>query len=65
MVRGFYAQVTAALREAGFEYKRQAKGDHEVWHSATLNKSVIVDRGSLSRHTANSVMKQAGLRKHF
>ena len=52
MVRGFYAQVTAALREAGFEYKRQGKGDHEVWRSATLNKSVIVDRGSLSRHTA-------------
>jgi hypothetical protein len=65
MVRGFYAQITAALRDAGFEYKRQAKGDHEVWYNAKLNKSVIVDRGSLSRHTANGVMKQAGLTKRF
>lgn len=65
MVRGFYAQVVAALRDAGFEYKRQAKGDHELWYNASQNKSVIVDRGSLSRHTANAVMKQAGLPKRF
>jgi len=24
-----------------------------------------VDRGSLSRHTANAVMKQAGIDRHF
>ena len=65
MVRGFYAQVVAALRDAGFEYKRQAKGDHELWYNGDKNKSVIVDRGSQSRHTANGVMKQAGLSKRF
>lgn len=65
MVRGYYAQVVAALREAGFSYKRQGKGDHEIWHNGTINKSVTVDRGSLSRHAANGVMKQAGIDKRF
>ncbi len=35
------------------------------WFSPVSNRTVTVDRGSLSRHTANAVMKQAGLSKRF
>lgn len=65
MVRGFYAQVIDALKAAGYSFKRQGKGDHEIWHHPAVGKSVTVDRGVLSRHTANGVMKQAGIAKRF
>lgn len=47
MVRGFYAQVVDALKAAGYTFKRQGKGDHEIWHNATAGKSVTVDRGRI------------------
>ncbi len=65
MVRGFYLEIVAALKAAGCTLKRSGKGDHEIWHSPITNRSVTVDRGSLSRHTANAVMKQAGIDRRF
>jgi len=65
MPRGFYAQIVEALREAGCEFRRQGKGDHEIWYSPLTRKTFPVDKGVLSRHTANAVMKQAGLQKRF
>ena len=65
MVRGFYAQVVDALKAAGYSFRRHGKGDHEIWHNPAAGKSVTVDRGTLSRHTANGVMKQAGITKRF
>lgn len=65
MVRGFYAQIVEALRLAGCELRRHGKGDHEIWYSPITNRNFTVDRGSLSRHTANAVLKQAGVDKRF
>jgi hypothetical protein len=65
MVKGFYAQIVDALRASGCEFRRKGKGDHEIWFSPITNRTVTVDRGSLSRHTANAVMKQAGIDKRF
>ncbi|NGP18294.1 type II toxin-antitoxin system HicA family toxin [Devosia aurantiaca] len=65
MVKGFYAQIVDALKAAGCEFRRSGKGDHEIWYSPITNRTFSVDRGSLSRHTANAVMKQAGINKHF
>lgn len=65
MVRGFYRQVVDALRAAGCNFVRQAKGDHEIWFSPITNRNVSVDKNSLSRHTANAVMKQAGINRKF
>lgn len=65
MVRGFYAQIVAVLRAAGCTFKRQGKGDHEIWYSPLNNRTFTVDKNSLSRHTANAVMKQAGLDHRF
>lgn len=65
MVQGYYAQIVSALRAAGCTYKRPGKGDHEIWYSPKTRRSFTVDKGSLSRHTANAVMRQAGIDKKF
>ncbi|WP_240549628.1 type II toxin-antitoxin system HicA family toxin [Devosia salina] len=65
MVRGFYAEIVTALREAGCVYRRAGKGDHEIWDSPATQRSFTVDKSYLSRHTANAVMKQAGIDKKF
>jgi len=65
MVRGFYTEITETLRAAGCTFKRHGKGDHEIWYSPITGRTFTVDKGSLSRHTANAVMKQAGLPKRF
>lgn len=65
MVQGFYPQIVAALKAAGCTFVRHGKGDHEIWYSPTTNRNVSVDRGAPSRHTANAVMKQAGIKRHL
>ncbi len=65
MVQGFYRQIVDALREHGCSFKRHGKGDHEIWFSPTTGRTFPVDRKSLSRHTANAVMKQAGIDRKF
>jgi len=37
------------------------KGDHEVWRCPNATRPVIVDGEIQSRHTANAVLKQAGI----
>lgn len=57
--------VRKALRGAGWRYERPGKGDHETWVNAATGKHVSVDAKILSRHTANGILKQAGLPKQF
>ena len=53
------------LREAGCYFERKGKGDHEIWHSPKTGIRFPVDSKIKSRHTANGVLKQAGLPKSF
>jgi HicA toxin of bacterial toxin-antitoxin, len=53
------------LREAGCDFERQGKGDHEIWYSPITGIRLVVDQHIKSRHTANAVLKQAGLPKKF
>ncbi|MBX9910242.1 MAG: type II toxin-antitoxin system HicA family toxin [Beijerinckiaceae bacterium] len=53
------------LRQAGFRYERPAKGDHEIWRHPETGVQVSVDHGTRSRHTANEILKKAGLPKAF
>ena len=53
------------LREAGCNFERQGKGDHEIWFSPIAQIRFVVDNVIKSRHTANAVLKQAGLSKKF
>ena len=65
MGQGFYRQIVEALKAAGCEYRRQGKGDHEIWYSPITKRHFTVDHGVKSRHTANETLKQAGLPKAF
>ncbi len=53
------------LLESGCRFERQGKGDHEIWFSPISNIKFVVDEHIKSRHTANAVLKQAGLHKQF
>ncbi|MCE3250308.1 MAG: YcfA family protein [Geminicoccaceae bacterium] len=57
--------VKTLLKEAGCWRDRQGKGDHEIWYSPLSERKFPVDNKIKSRHTANGVLKQAGLRKAF
>jgi len=53
------------LNKAGCAFERKGKGDHEIWFSPISGKRFTVDNKIKSRHTANGVLKQAGLGKRF
>ena len=53
------------LKENGCWKDRQGKGDHEIWYSPLTRRKFTVDGKIKSRHTANAVMKQAGINKKF
>jgi HicA toxin of bacterial toxin-antitoxin, len=57
--------VKQALRENGCRFERPGRGDHEIWFSPITGKRFPVDHRILSRHTANAVLKQAGIAKKF
>ena len=52
------------IREAGCQFVRQGRGDHEIWQNQA-GVRFTVDNNIKSRHTANAVLKQAGLPKQF
>lgn len=61
----FGPELRRLLSRAGCSFKRHAKGDHELWHSPISKRSFVVDKKIKSRHSANGVLKQAGLPKAF
>ena len=42
---------------------RKGKGDHEIWYSPLTDKPITVDGVIKSRHSANGILKQAGINK--
>jgi len=61
----FTPALKKLLRQNGCYFEREGKGDHEIWYSPITNLRFPVDSKIKSRHTANGVLKQAGLSKHF
>ncbi len=53
------------LRAASCTMVRQGKGSHEIWHSPITKRNLPVPIGIRSRHTANAILRQAGLPKAF
>jgi hypothetical protein len=53
------------LRANGCNFERSGRGDHEIWYSPITQRRFPVDQQILSRHTANGVLKQAGIAKQF
>lgn len=61
----FAPRLKKILKEYGCHKDRAGKGDHEIWYSPISSKYFPVDHKIKSRHTANGVLKQAGLKKQF
>jgi hypothetical protein len=64
-VNDYTDAVKRLLREAGCFFKRQGRGDHEIWYSPLVQRSFTVDGKIKSRHSANGTPKDAGLPKAF
>jgi predicted RNA binding protein YcfA (HicA-like mRNA interferase family) len=64
-VSDYARPVREALAEAGCRFVRRGKGDHDIWESPITRRRFPVDHEILSRHTANGILKQAGLPKRF
>ena len=60
----YYRDVIRLLRAVGYEFKRQGRGDHEIWWNRGTGVHVTVDRKK-SKFTANDILKEAGLPKAF
>jgi hypothetical protein len=58
-------ELKKILAEAGCSFERHGKGDHDIWYSPITERRFVVDSSIKSRHTANAVLKQAGLPKAF
>jgi hypothetical protein len=61
----YYRDVVRLLRDASYEFKRQGRGDHEIWWNPSTGVRVTVDRKLKSKFTANAILKEAGLEKAF
>jgi hypothetical protein len=64
-MQNFSRSVRLLLSAASWQFLRPGKGDHEIWHDPATGRKVVVDNSMRSRHTANAVLKQAGLPKAF
>jgi predicted RNA binding protein YcfA (HicA-like mRNA interferase family) len=65
MPEGFYADVCKCISSVGFKYVGNAKGSHEKWMCENSGVVLIVPKNMKSRHTANGILKDAGLSKKF
>ena len=53
----YYRDLVRLLREGGYEFKRQGRGDHEIWWNPKSGIRVTVDRKLKSKFTANGVLE--------
>lgn len=61
----YTSRLKEILRDNGCVFERAGRGDHEIWYSPITERRFPVDHEILSRHTANAVLKQAGIPKQF
>ena len=60
-MKGYGKQVRKILEDNGCVFVRHGRGDHDVWTSPHAQKPFTVPVKIMSRHTANNVLKDAGL----
>lgn len=57
--------VRRTLNENGWAFWCRGRGDHDIWRHPATGRKVPIDSVIKSRHTANGILKQAGLPKAF
>ncbi|HEY0554810.1 MAG TPA: type II toxin-antitoxin system HicA family toxin [Thermoanaerobaculia bacterium] len=65
MGSSFTPQLKRLLLSHNCRFERQGRGDHEIWFSPITQCRFVVDGEIKSRHTANAVLKQAGIDLRF
>lgn len=65
MASTFDRELIRLLSDAGCRFVRPGKGSHDIWYSPISQRQFTVPHGIVSRHTANAVLRQAGLPKAF
>ena len=58
-------KVREILKQNGCNFVRHGKGDHDIYYSPITNSTFAVDTKIKSRHTANAIMKQSGIKYYF
>lgn len=58
-------KVREILAQNGCTFYRHGKGDHDIWYSPIRGKHVTVDGKIKSRHTANAILRQCGIKYKF
>lgn len=53
------------LRNAGYVQISGDKGSHQKWYNPDKDRLLIVPYNLKKKHTANGIMKDAGLKKKF
>ena len=61
----FEKRVREVLLENGCHFHRRGKGSHDIWFSSITNEPVTVAKKIKSRHTANAILKRAGIKYKF
>ena len=54
-------KVRKALSDNGCYFVKHGKGDHDTWYSPITKLPITVDGKIKSRHTANGILKRAGI----
>jgi len=62
-MKGYYHLVIAQLLAHGYVFLRAGKDAHEIWSNGVHHQTI--SRNMPSRHTANIIMKQAGIAYRF
>ena len=60
---GFQREVKRRLKSAGWRKVRSPRGSHDIWAHPDTGEEVSVPAKIKSRHTANGIVKDAGLPK--
>jgi predicted RNA binding protein YcfA (HicA-like mRNA interferase family) len=63
MPEGFYKPLVKLLSAHGFYHAGNFKGSHERWVRDGEKLTLCVPRTLNSRHTANAILKDAGIGK--
>jgi len=63
-MNGYEWLVKELLLKHGCVFLRAGKGSHEIWQCPN-GMSVTVNHLCKSRHTANSILKEAGIKHRF
>ena len=58
-------ELKSLLHKSACRYMRPGKGDHEIWYSPKTKRTVSVDIGTRNKHTANRILKDAGIDYRF